>query len=165
MALCTQVYDSRLAGRRFRRSPKIRRTRREQLEFRGGDIACNHLICSSSGLARDCHDLFLRGHRAGGVYKIQPLGSVPFDALCQMTSGESRELKATRTHRKKETLFVAQNYTLSHRESRSELIFYMTYIILKKFKLFFHFHNVDTLKVTRLFSSTFSPSTQKAGGR
>lgn len=41
-----------------------------------------------SGLARDCHDLFVRGQRASGVYTIQPEGSRPFSVLCEMTSGE-----------------------------------------------------------------------------
>lgn len=43
----------------------------------------------SSGLARDCHDLFEQGQRASGVYMIQPEGTQPFNVLCEMTSGES----------------------------------------------------------------------------
>lgn len=43
-----------------------------------------------SGLARDCHDLFVQGQRANGIYAIQPEGSQPFNVLCEMTSGESK---------------------------------------------------------------------------
>ncbi|XP_078114831.1 angiopoietin-related protein 4-like [Sander vitreus] len=39
----------------------------------------------ASGLARDCHDLFIRGQRASGVYRIQPESSKPFNVLCEMT--------------------------------------------------------------------------------
>ncbi|XP_020511466.2 angiopoietin-related protein 4-like [Labrus bergylta] len=40
----------------------------------------------TSGLATDCHDLFVQGQRASGVYTIQPQGSLPFNVLCEMTS-------------------------------------------------------------------------------
>lgn len=49
-------------------------------------------LCSgSSGSARDCHDLFVRGQRTSGVYTIQPESSRPFNVLCEMTSGESTD--------------------------------------------------------------------------
>uniref|UniRef100_A0A8C5D2X6 Angiopoietin-related protein 4-like n=1 Tax=Gouania willdenowi TaxID=441366 RepID=A0A8C5D2X6_GOUWI len=40
----------------------------------------------SAGLAKDCHELFVRGQRLSGVYTIQPESSHPFDVLCEMTS-------------------------------------------------------------------------------
>ncbi|XP_041863206.1 angiopoietin-related protein 4-like [Melanotaenia boesemani] len=43
-------------------------------------------IQPDSGLARDCHDLFIRGQRVSGVYTIQPENSEPFNVLCEMTS-------------------------------------------------------------------------------
>lgn len=46
-------------------------------------------FCVFSGLARDCHNLFIQGQRASGIYTIQPEGSQPFNVLCEMTSGES----------------------------------------------------------------------------
>uniref|UniRef100_A0A8C6PT43 Angiopoietin like 4 n=1 Tax=Nothobranchius furzeri TaxID=105023 RepID=A0A8C6PT43_NOTFU len=40
---------------------------------------------SGNSLAQDCHDLFMRGQKASGIYTIQPEGSQPFSVLCQMT--------------------------------------------------------------------------------
>ncbi|XP_035032309.1 angiopoietin-related protein 4-like [Hippoglossus stenolepis] len=40
----------------------------------------------TSDLPRDCHDLFVRGQRASGIYSIQPKSSEPFNVLCEMTS-------------------------------------------------------------------------------
>lgn len=39
-----------------------------------------------TGVASDCHELFLKGERDSGVYTIQPHNSQPFDVLCEMTS-------------------------------------------------------------------------------
>ncbi|XP_048469935.1 angiopoietin-related protein 4-like [Rhincodon typus] len=36
-------------------------------------------------LPADCHQLYLEGQRTANVYKIQPIGSKPFEAFCQMT--------------------------------------------------------------------------------
>ncbi|XP_038634318.1 angiopoietin-related protein 4 [Scyliorhinus canicula] len=36
-------------------------------------------------LPSDCHQVFLEGQRTSNVYKIQPIGSQPFEAFCQMT--------------------------------------------------------------------------------
>ncbi|GCC29331.1 angiopoietin-related protein 4 isoform X1 [Chiloscyllium punctatum] len=36
-------------------------------------------------LPSDCHQLYLEGQRTTSVYKIQPIGSKPFEAFCQMT--------------------------------------------------------------------------------
>ncbi|KAK2835341.1 hypothetical protein Q5P01_015825 [Channa striata] len=41
---------------------------------------------ATSGLARDCHDLFLQGKQSSGIYTIQPESSQPFNVLCEMTS-------------------------------------------------------------------------------
>lgn len=49
-----------------------------------------------SGLAKDCHELFLQGQRVSGVYAIQPENSQPFNVLCEMTSGESRQRRIKR---------------------------------------------------------------------
>uniref|UniRef100_A0A8C5D5N9 Angiopoietin-related protein 4-like n=1 Tax=Gouania willdenowi TaxID=441366 RepID=A0A8C5D5N9_GOUWI len=40
----------------------------------------------TNSLAKDCHELFVRGQRLSGVYTIQPESSHPFDVLCEMTS-------------------------------------------------------------------------------
>lgn len=49
-------------------------------------IFCFALV---SGGARDCHQLYVAGQRASGVYTIQPDGSEPFPVFCDMTSGGS----------------------------------------------------------------------------
>ncbi|XP_078054581.1 angiopoietin-related protein 4 [Mustelus asterias] len=36
-------------------------------------------------LPSDCHQLFLEGQRISSVYRIQPIGSQPFEVFCQMT--------------------------------------------------------------------------------
>ncbi|XP_067872535.1 angiopoietin-related protein 4 [Heterodontus francisci] len=36
-------------------------------------------------LPSDCHQLYLEGQRTTSVYRIQPIGSQPFEAFCQMT--------------------------------------------------------------------------------
>ncbi|KAM4605080.1 angiopoietin-related protein 4 [Polymixia lowei] len=36
--------------------------------------------------ASDCHELFLRGETASGVYTIQPLNAQPFEVFCEMTA-------------------------------------------------------------------------------
>ncbi|XP_061739406.1 angiopoietin-related protein 4-like [Nerophis ophidion] len=41
---------------------------------------------SRVGSARDCHDLFVHGQRASGVYTIQPQNSQPFTVFCEMSS-------------------------------------------------------------------------------
>nr|XP_020467730.1 angiopoietin-related protein 4-like [Monopterus albus] len=41
---------------------------------------------TTSGFTRDCHDLFLQGQRANGIYTIQPVSSQPFNVLCEMAS-------------------------------------------------------------------------------
>lgn len=39
------------------------------------------------GFAKDCHELFLRGHRRSGVYRVRPqTGQKPFSVLCEMTT-------------------------------------------------------------------------------
>ncbi|CAB1317735.1 unnamed protein product [Coregonus sp. 'balchen'] len=37
-------------------------------------------------MASDCHELFLRGETASGVYNIQPLNSQSFEVFCEMTA-------------------------------------------------------------------------------
>ncbi|XP_029581984.1 angiopoietin-related protein 4 [Salmo trutta] len=37
-------------------------------------------------MASDCHELFLRGETASGVYTIQPLNSQSFEVFCEMTT-------------------------------------------------------------------------------
>ncbi|XP_034386486.1 angiopoietin-related protein 4-like [Cyclopterus lumpus] len=62
---------------------KSHRRRDEHMALRGEP---EELSRDVSGLARNCHDLFVRGQRASGIYKIQPQSSQPFNALCEMTS-------------------------------------------------------------------------------
>ncbi|XP_076009265.1 angiopoietin-related protein 4-like [Genypterus blacodes] len=40
---------------------------------------------ATTGVGRDCHDLFVQGQRVSGVYTIQPENSRPFNVLCEMT--------------------------------------------------------------------------------
>ncbi|CAN9500355.1 unnamed protein product [Ophioblennius macclurei] len=61
---------------------KSHRRRDEEIALRGVEEQ-THI---EAGLARDCHDLFLRGQKASGVYTIQPENSQPFSVLCEMTS-------------------------------------------------------------------------------
>ncbi|XP_056148477.1 angiopoietin-related protein 4 isoform X2 [Lampris incognitus] len=42
---------------------------------------------SPAEIASDCHELFLRGETASGVYTIQPLNAQPFEVFCEMTAG------------------------------------------------------------------------------
>lgn len=37
-------------------------------------------------MASDCHELFLRGETASGVYTIQPVNAEPFKVFCEMTA-------------------------------------------------------------------------------
>ncbi|XP_061538821.1 angiopoietin-related protein 4-like [Phycodurus eques] len=73
-----QTLQSKVAHRRV----KFLRRRDEETTLRG-DAA---LSDAKTGLARDCHDLFVQGQRASGIYTIQAQNSQPFNALCEMTS-------------------------------------------------------------------------------
>uniref|UniRef100_A0A8C5D073 Angiopoietin-related protein 4-like n=1 Tax=Gouania willdenowi TaxID=441366 RepID=A0A8C5D073_GOUWI len=61
---------------------KSHRRRDEETALRGE----TEPIHDREGLAKDCHELFVRGQRLSGVYTIQPESSHPFDVLCEMTS-------------------------------------------------------------------------------
>ncbi|XP_074524457.1 angiopoietin-related protein 4-like [Halichoeres trimaculatus] len=61
---------------------KSHRRRDEETVLRGEAEQGTH----TTGLAKDCHDLFTQGQRASGIYTIQPQGSQPFNVLCEMTS-------------------------------------------------------------------------------
>ncbi|XP_017269024.1 angiopoietin-related protein 4-like [Kryptolebias marmoratus] len=74
-SLHLQALQSKVAHKRV----KSHRRRDEGMALRG---EAEHI----QGLPRDCHDLFVRGQRASGVYTIQPENSQPFNALCQMAS-------------------------------------------------------------------------------
>ncbi|XP_054458281.1 angiopoietin-related protein 4-like [Anoplopoma fimbria] len=78
-SLHLQTLQSKVAHKRV----KSHRRRDEEMALRGEQ---EELSRDASGLARDCHDLFVRGQRASGVYKIQPQESKPFSVLCEMTS-------------------------------------------------------------------------------
>nr|XP_061791245.1 angiopoietin-related protein 4-like [Nerophis lumbriciformis] len=41
---------------------------------------------AKTGLAQDCHDLFVRGQRESGIYTIQAQNSQAFNVFCEMTS-------------------------------------------------------------------------------
>nr|XP_046247588.1 angiopoietin-related protein 4-like [Scatophagus argus] len=73
-----QALQSKVAHKRV----KSHRRRDEETVLRGEAEHSKNL----SGLARDCHDLFVQGQRASGIYTIQPESSQPFNVLCDMTS-------------------------------------------------------------------------------
>ncbi|XP_008277579.1 angiopoietin-related protein 4-like [Stegastes partitus] len=77
-SLHLQALQSKVAHKRV----KSHRRRDEETALRG---EADH-ISTQSDLATDCHDLFVRGQRASGVYTIQPENSQPFNVLCEMTS-------------------------------------------------------------------------------
>lgn len=78
-SLHLQTLQSKVAHKRV----KSHRRRDEETALRGEP---EEQTTDTSGLARDCHDLFVRGQRASGVYTIQPENSQPFNVLCEMTS-------------------------------------------------------------------------------
>ncbi|XP_029285325.1 angiopoietin-related protein 4-like [Cottoperca gobio] len=78
-SLHLQTLQSKVAHKRV----KSHRRRDEGMAPRGEPTVQKR---DASGLARDCHDLFVRGQRASGVYTIQPESSQPFNVLCEMTS-------------------------------------------------------------------------------
>ncbi|KAM9849112.1 angiopoietin-related protein 4-like isoform 2-T2 [Aulostomus maculatus] len=77
-SLHLQALQSKVSQKRV----KSHRRRDEETALRG-EAKQSHI---KSGLARDCHDLFVQGQRASGVYTIQPQNSQPFHVLCEMTS-------------------------------------------------------------------------------
>ncbi|XP_042272985.1 angiopoietin-related protein 4-like [Thunnus maccoyii] len=77
-SLHLQALQSKVAQKRV----KSHRRRDEETVLRGEAEQSD----AQSGLARDCHDLFVRGQRASGVYTVQPENSQPFSVLCDMTS-------------------------------------------------------------------------------
>nr|XP_015826324.2 angiopoietin-related protein 4 [Nothobranchius furzeri] len=76
-SLHLQALQTKIAHKRV----KSHRRRDEEMALTGEAEP----IQRESGLAQDCHDLFMRGQKASGVYTIQPEGSQPFSVLCQMT--------------------------------------------------------------------------------
>ncbi|XP_056234571.1 angiopoietin-related protein 4-like [Seriola aureovittata] len=77
-SLHLQTLQSKVSHKRV----KSHRRRDEERALRGEAEESK----GTSGLARDCHDLFVRGQRASGIYTIQPENSQPFSVLCEMTS-------------------------------------------------------------------------------
>ncbi|XP_061594551.1 angiopoietin-related protein 4-like [Cololabis saira] len=78
-SLHLQALQNKVA---HKRKVKSHRRRDEEVALRGKAEP----VQAASGLAKDCHDLFLQGQRVSGVYKIQPDNSLPFNVLCEMTS-------------------------------------------------------------------------------
>ncbi|XP_051232587.1 angiopoietin-related protein 4 [Dicentrarchus labrax] len=77
-SLHLQALQSKVGHKRV----KSHRRRDEETALRG---EAEHSKITS-GLARDCHDLFVQGQRDSGIYTIQPESSQPFNVLCEMTS-------------------------------------------------------------------------------
>ncbi|XP_071395839.1 angiopoietin-related protein 4-like isoform X1 [Centroberyx affinis] len=77
-SLHLQALQSKVAQKRI----KSHRRRDEETVLKGEAEQSN----APTGLARDCHELFVQGQRASGVYTIQPQDSRPFSVLCEMTS-------------------------------------------------------------------------------
>nr|XP_040039377.1 angiopoietin-related protein 4-like [Gasterosteus aculeatus aculeatus] len=78
-SLQLQTLQIKVAEKRV----KSHRRRDEETALRGEPQEPSR---DASGLARDCHHLFLRGKQVSGVYKIQPQNSQPFNVFCEMTS-------------------------------------------------------------------------------
>uniref|UniRef100_A0A1A8H7Z5 Angiopoietin-like 4 n=1 Tax=Nothobranchius korthausae TaxID=1143690 RepID=A0A1A8H7Z5_9TELE len=76
-SLHLQALQTKIAHKRV----KSHRRRDEEMALTGEAEP----IQRESGLAQDCHGLFMRGQKVSGVYTIQPEGSQPFSVLCQMT--------------------------------------------------------------------------------
>lgn len=77
-SLHLQALQSKVAHKRV----KSHRRRDEETALRGEAEHSNN----TTGFAKDCHDLFVQGQRASGIYTIQPESSQPFNVLCDMTS-------------------------------------------------------------------------------
>ncbi|XP_054645998.1 angiopoietin-related protein 4-like [Dunckerocampus dactyliophorus] len=77
-SLHLQALQDKVASKRV----KFHRRRDEETTLRG-DAAPSD---TKNGVGRDCHDLFVHGQRASGIYTIQPLNSQPFNVLCEITS-------------------------------------------------------------------------------
>ncbi|XP_034533813.1 angiopoietin-related protein 4-like [Notolabrus celidotus] len=77
-SLHLQALQSKVSHKRV----KSQRRRDEETVLRGEA----EQSVQTSGLAKDCHELFVQGQRASGVYTIQPESSQPFNVLCEMTS-------------------------------------------------------------------------------
>ncbi|XP_026178820.1 angiopoietin-related protein 4-like [Mastacembelus armatus] len=77
-SLHLQALQNKVAHKRV----KSHRRRDEETALRGEAEQSQ----ATSGFARDCHDLFVRGQRSNGIYKIQPENSQPFNVFCEMTS-------------------------------------------------------------------------------
>ncbi|XP_068599483.1 angiopoietin-related protein 4-like [Brachionichthys hirsutus] len=77
-SLHLQALQNKVAHKRV----KSQRRRDEETALRGE--AAND--GNQSGLARDCHELFVQGQRTSGIYTIQTESSQPFNVLCDMTS-------------------------------------------------------------------------------
>ncbi|CAL8252773.1 unnamed protein product [Merluccius merluccius] len=69
------------------RRAKVHRRSHEDKATRG-DIQDNKPQTAGAGLPRDCHEVFMNGQQASGVYPIQPATSDPFNVLCEINSGE-----------------------------------------------------------------------------
>uniref|UniRef100_A0A1A8FGT0 Angiopoietin-like 4 n=1 Tax=Nothobranchius korthausae TaxID=1143690 RepID=A0A1A8FGT0_9TELE len=101
-SLHLQALQTKIAHKRV----KSHRRRDEEMALTGEAEP----IQRESGLAQDCHGLFMRGQKVSGVYTIQPEGSQPFSVLCQMTQGETK----TQTSRSL-WLFNEKLITFAHR--------------------------------------------------
>ncbi|CAJ1060869.1 angiopoietin-related protein 4-like [Xyrichtys novacula] len=77
-SLHLQALQSKVAHKRV----KSHRRRDEETVLRGEA----ELSGQTSDFGKDCHDLFVQGERASGIYTIQPESSKPFNVFCEMTS-------------------------------------------------------------------------------
>ncbi|XP_077440339.1 angiopoietin-related protein 4-like [Vanacampus margaritifer] len=64
------------------RGVRILRRRHEEATLKGDSTPKD----TQTGSARDCHDLFVQGQRASGIYTIQAQNSQLVNVLCEMTS-------------------------------------------------------------------------------
>ncbi|KAG7282805.1 hypothetical protein CRUP_012194 [Coryphaenoides rupestris] len=76
-----QALQTKVGQRRV----KVQRHSHTYTAPRGG-VQNNKPPRAAAGLSRDCHEVYMNGHRASGVYSIRPATSEPFNVLCDMKS-------------------------------------------------------------------------------
>ncbi|XP_077390350.1 angiopoietin-related protein 4-like [Festucalex cinctus] len=76
------LYLLTLQNKVAHRGVRILRRRHEETTLRGDSAPRD----TETGSVRDCHDLFVQGQRASGIYTIQAQNSQPVNVLCEMTS-------------------------------------------------------------------------------
>ncbi|XP_077573965.1 angiopoietin-related protein 4-like [Stigmatopora nigra] len=74
------LYLQMLQNKVAHRAVKFLRRRDEEMILRGDAASTD----DKTGLARDCHDLFVQGQRESGIYTIHAQNLPPFQVYCDM---------------------------------------------------------------------------------